>query len=156
MQPRHQPADEPFESQDLELGAALSSWAETRSGALVPNLQGPLDAPGMDPTWLLHLTRRLIEAEVVLFYGPYVDIPVVRSTGSNDELYVGGESDITASRLVEMLDDLAAAERGADLPSWLRRAPDGLVHRRYALEIIEIPPVASANTRAKARETLGS
>ncbi|MGX6605786.1 hypothetical protein ACWKSP_27180 [Micromonosporaceae bacterium Da 78-11] len=128
MQSRDQPADEPFESQDLELGSALSSWAESHSGSLSMTLQGPLDAPGMDPTWLLHLTGRLIEAEVVLFYGPYVDISVVCSTGSNDELYVGGERDITASRLVEMLDDLAAAERGADLPSWLRPAPDSLVH----------------------------
>jgi hypothetical protein len=126
MQPRDQPADEPFESQDLELGSALSSWAETRSGALVPNLQGPLDAPGMDSTWLLHLPGRLIEAEVVLFYGPYVDISVVRSAGSKDELYIGGESDITASRLGDMLDELAAVDRGAELPSWLRPAPDNL------------------------------
>ncbi|TDB74329.1 hypothetical protein [Micromonospora sp. KC723] len=87
-----------------------------------------LDAPGMDPTWLLHLAGQLIEAEVVLFYGPYVDISVLRSAGAEDELYIGGERDITACRLVDMLDDLVAVDRGAELPSWLRPAPDALLH----------------------------
>jgi hypothetical protein len=106
----------------------LSSWTGSHSGALSLNLQGPLDAPGMDPTWLLHLEGQLVEAEVVLFYGPYVDISVVRSGGSEDELYIGGESDITASRLVEMLDDLVAVNRGDELPSWLRLAPGDQFH----------------------------
>ncbi|MFI6268536.1 hypothetical protein [Micromonospora zamorensis] len=77
---------------------------------------------------MLHLTGRLIEADVVLFYGPYVDISVLRSAGVEGELYIGGERDITANRLVEMLDDFAAVDRGADLPSWLRPAPDSLLH----------------------------
>src|SRR5688572_27286500 len=52
------PADEPYESQDLELGAALRSWVEAQQGSLDLILKGPLDTPGMDPTWILRPVGR--------------------------------------------------------------------------------------------------
>ncbi len=120
---RDQPAQEPFESRDLELGAALGAWSEAQT-LFQLELLGPLDAPGMDPTWLLRVVGHVLQAELVLFYGPHVDVSAFRSTRPEDGLYVGGETDITPSRLTEMLDELAAVEEGDAMPNWLRPAPD--------------------------------
>jgi hypothetical protein len=121
---RDQPAHEPFESRDLELGAALRAWAEAHSRSFELQLHGPLDAPGMDPTWLLRISGDVLEVELVLFYGPHVDVSAFRSTRPQDDLHVGGENGITPSRLTEMLDELAAVEKGAPMPLWLRSAPN--------------------------------
>jgi len=70
--------------------------ATRRSELLITPRDGVTSTAPGSWTWLLHLAGHLVEAEVVLFYGPYVDISVVRSKGSEDELYIGGERDITA------------------------------------------------------------
>ncbi|AGL19699.1 hypothetical protein [Actinoplanes sp. N902-109] len=78
----------------------------------------------MDPTWLLRISGDALEAELFLFYGPYVDVSALRSTRPQDDLYVGGENDITPSRLTEMLDELAAVQNGAPMPTWLLPTPN--------------------------------
>jgi hypothetical protein len=122
---RKQPADEPYESRDLELGRALRSWTDAYVGLLDITLQGPLDAPGMDPTWILRMSGPLLEAEVFLFYGPHVDISAVLTERSNGGMFVGGEDGITEQRLVAMVDGLDEMNRGGVLAAWLRPLSDG-------------------------------
>jgi len=113
------PADEPYESRDRELGAALRSWAEAQQGSLDLTLKGPLDSPGMDPTWILRITTASLEAEVTLFYGPHAEVAAFRPTAPEEGMYVGRDNNITADRLTELTDALVAASRGAALPGWL-------------------------------------
>jgi hypothetical protein len=120
MPPRNVPADEPFESRDLELGCTLRSWADAHATSLDLELEGPLDAPGMDPTWILRMSGPLLEAEVHLFYGPHVDISAFLTQHPEDEMFVGGEDGITGQRLVEMLNGLEQMNRGDAMPAWLR------------------------------------
>lgn len=110
-------ADEPFESRDLEIGAALRSWRPVR---LEPELLGPLDAPGMDPTWILRCAGERVEIEVVVFYGPSVDITLVRN---EIDLFIGGGRDLTPARMTAMLDELATVDDGAAVPTWMRPQP---------------------------------
>lgn len=123
VRPDDQRAREPAESRDQELGAALRAWADARPGSLEIQLQGPLDAPGMDPTWTLTLSGDVLTAQLVLFYGPVFDVAAARSTGPPGDLHIGGGEGLTPGRLVEMLDELAAVDTGADMPNWLRPAP---------------------------------
>jgi hypothetical protein len=120
MPPRVVPADEPFESRDLELGRTLRSWADAHATSLDLELEGPLDAPGMDPTWILRMSGPLLEAEVHLFYGPHVDISVFLTQRPEGGMFVGGEDGITGQRLVEMLNGLEQMNRGDAMPTWLR------------------------------------
>lgn len=113
-------ADEPYESRDLELGDVLRSWADTHAASLSAELDGPLDAPGMDPTWMLRISGHLLDAEVHLFYGPLVNVSMFLTQQADDGMYVGGEDGVTAQRLVEMLDGLDKVNRGGAVPSWLR------------------------------------
>ncbi|GAA3339804.1 hypothetical protein GCM10020358_24900 [Amorphoplanes nipponensis] len=122
MQLRIQPADEPYESRDLELGVALRSWAAAQSSALAVKLDGPLEAPGMDPTWSLEMRGEYLEALVHLFYGPIADVSVIWSP--EDEIYVGAAQDFSDLQLVSMLDDLAAASQCGVVPPWLRPAAE--------------------------------
>jgi hypothetical protein len=85
-------------------------------------LHGPLDAPGMDPTWILSIRSNDLEADVHLFLGPYLDVSAFRPTDPDAGAYIGGEDGLSNARLIEMLDDLEAASLGGDLPSWLRPA----------------------------------
>jgi hypothetical protein len=117
---RDVPADEPFESRDLALGRTLRSWADAHATLLDLELEGPLDAPGMDPTWILRLSGPLLEAEVHLFYGPHVDISAFLTGRPDDGMFVGGEDGITGPRLIEMLDGLERVNRGDAMPAWLR------------------------------------
>jgi hypothetical protein len=110
------------ETRDLELGAALRSWVEARAGQPGVTLLGPLDAYGMDPTWILRIRTAFLDAEVILFDGPRVDVAAFRPTAADDGMYVGYPEDVTAARLTAMADELAAAGRGAALPAWLRPA----------------------------------
>lgn len=112
---RAEPADEPLESRDLALGAALAAWRDANAGTLALELRGPFDAPGMDATWLLRITGVTLEADVVLRYGPVVDFTIAIGL----ELYLGGDQGTTPDRLVEMLDQLSAVDRGAPIPAWL-------------------------------------
>ena len=118
-----QRADEPYESRDLELGDVLCSWAEAHTASLSAELEGPLDAPGMDPTWILRVHGRLLDAEVHLFYGPIVNASLFLPQQADDGMYVGGESGVTARRLLEMLDGLEEVSRGGTMPLWLRAMP---------------------------------
>lgn len=123
MRNADQRADEPYESHDLELGDVLRSWAETHAVSLSADLEGPLDAPGMDPTWILRVRGQLLDAEVHLLYGPIVNVSVFLPQQADNGMYVGGEDGVTARRLVEMLDGLDEVSRGSAMPSWLRAAP---------------------------------
>ena len=68
-----QPADEPYGSRDRELGQTLRSWTDAYVGLLNLTLQGPLDAPGMNPTWILRMSGLFLEANVCPFYGPHAN-----------------------------------------------------------------------------------
>jgi len=121
MPPRCTPADEPYESLDLELGRALQSWTDGHSTSLGLEIDGPLEAPGMDPTWILRMHGTLIEAEVHLFYGPHVDVSVFLIQLAEDGMLVGGEGHLTPERLEEILNGLDRMNRGDAVPGWLRR-----------------------------------
>lgn len=121
MQLRSQSADEPYESRDLELGSLLRRWAEARTSPLGWTLHGPLEAPGMDPTWSLEMRGEHLEALVHLFYGPIVDVSVIWLP--EDTMYVGAAQDFADRQLVSMLDDLVEASRSGVVPSWLRAVP---------------------------------
>jgi hypothetical protein len=86
-------------------------------------LDGPLEAKGMDPTWVLRLRAPDLEADVLLFYGPMVDVSAFRPKHLDDRALVGGEDDVTPERLIEMLNDLAQTAGGGVLASWLRPSP---------------------------------
>jgi hypothetical protein len=124
MSPRDVPANEPFESLDLELGSTLGAWADAHASSLALDLEGPLDAPGMDPTWILRISGASLEAEVHLFYGPHVDISVFLTETSDHDVFIGGEDGITGQRLVEMLNGLEQMDRREHVPAWLR-SPSG-------------------------------
>jgi hypothetical protein len=114
---------EVVDRRDRELGAVMRSWAETHPGVPV-ELLGPLDAPGMDPTWILSFRSGHLDADVCLLRGPYLDVSAARPGAPEEGVLVGGEEGERLSdlRLVQMLDGLADASLGADLPEWLRRA----------------------------------
>ncbi|MFG3702477.1 hypothetical protein ACGF5C_32055, partial [Micromonospora sp. NPDC047620] len=86
--------------------------------------EGPLDAPGMDPTWILRMSGPLVEAEVHLFYGPHVDISAFLTQHPEDGMFVSGEDGITGQWLTEMLDGLKQMNREDAMPTWLRQ-PSG-------------------------------
>jgi hypothetical protein len=112
---------EAVDRRDRELGSVMRSWAEVCVGVEV-ELLGPLDAPGMDPTWVLRLRGGQLEAEVFLFRGPYVDVSACRPSAPEAGAFIGGEDNLSDARLVQMLDGLSEAAMGADLPAWLRSA----------------------------------
>jgi hypothetical protein len=117
-----QPASEPYESRDLELGSALQSWVGSHSAAGEVQLEGPLQAVGMDPTWLVRLRSPALEADVLLFYGPYVDVSAFRPRHPEHGAFVGGAADVTPEQIVSMLDDLAEMAGGGPVAGWLRPA----------------------------------
>ena len=112
---------EAVDRRDRELGSVIRSWAKAIVG-VQSELLGPLDAPGMDPTWILQLRGAQLEADVYLFRGPHLDVSAYRPSAPEAGMLVGGEDGPTDARRVQMLDDLAAASLGADLPAWLRPA----------------------------------
>jgi hypothetical protein len=117
--PSRDPAEEPLESRDLALGAALRTWASSCAGA---DVRGPFDSAGMDPTWLLRLTTAVLDTEVYLFYGPRAEFAAFRPDAADEGMYVAYASPITEAQLIEMVTELAAAANGAALPAWLHLA----------------------------------
>jgi hypothetical protein len=118
-----QPASEPYESRDIELGSALKAWVDAKAGRWQIELERPLEAIGMDPTWILNLRSDGLEANVCLFYGPVLDVSAFRPENVDEGAFVGGAQDFTAERLLEMLEDLGEAADGSALPDWLRSVP---------------------------------
>lgn len=62
------------EQLDVLLSSALQRWLITSRPALaargvIVTLQGPFDAPGMDPIYILHMNSEHRETEVLLFRG---------------------------------------------------------------------------------------
>lgn len=114
-------ASDAVDARDRELGSIMRTWAQARDGLEVEVL-GPLDAHGMDPTWVLRLRSELLEAHVCLFRGPFMDVSAFRPTAVEAGAFVGGEEGLSDARLIQMLDALADAGMGADLPTWLRPA----------------------------------
>lgn len=118
--PARYSASEPYESRDLELGSALQAWVDSNAALGELKLDGPLEAIGMDPTWVLTLQSPGLEADVRLFYGPVLDVSASRPDHIDDVAFVGGAEDFTAERLVEMLNGLSFAAVSGTLPDWLR------------------------------------
>lgn len=108
-----------FEQRDAELGVLLVDWAKS-SGVAV---EGPLEAPGMDPRWIARFRSDHFEADLMVFYGPVVDVSAFRSKGSGRGYFVGGEEGVSDERFIELLDDLDASARGGPDPEWLRFIP---------------------------------
>lgn len=117
------PASESLESRDLGLGAALQSWVNAHAGARDIRLDGPREAIGMDPTWVLTMRTPHLEASACLFSGPVLDVSVFRPDRPDEGALVGGADGVTAEGLHEMLEDLHAAALGGQFPAWLRPAP---------------------------------
>jgi hypothetical protein len=109
---------------DAELGSAMRAWA-SEAKAVPAEIEGPLEAPGMDPRWILKIRSEHLDADVLLFYGPFLDVSASRPSDPDAGLFVGGAEHLSDDGLVEMLNDLGRAALGDDLPSWLRieRAP---------------------------------
>jgi hypothetical protein len=122
MPSREQPAAEPYESRDLELGRSLRSWTEVHATSLDLELEGPLDAPGMDPTRILRMSGPLLEAEVILFYGPRVQVSAFFTQRLEDGMFLAGEDGVTDQRLMTMLNGLQRMSQGDPAPGWLRGA----------------------------------
>lgn len=108
-----------FERRDAQLGVLLVEWAKP-SGVTV---EGPLEAPGMDPRWIVHFRSEHFEAELMVFYGPFVDVSAFRPQSVELGYLVGGGEGVSDERFTEMLDDLAASARGGPDPQWLRFVP---------------------------------
>jgi hypothetical protein len=113
----------PTKVETLNSENVLRSWTEAHATSLSVELDSPLDARGMDPTWMLRMSGQLLEAEVHLFYGPHVDVSAFLPQRPEVGMFVGGEDGITGQRLVEMLDGLEKATRGGAMPTWLHSAP---------------------------------
>lgn len=77
----------------------------------------------MDPRWIAHFRSDLFEADLMVFYGPLVDVSAFRPQSADPGYLVGGEEDVSDERLIEMLDDLDASARGGPDPQWLRSVP---------------------------------
>jgi hypothetical protein len=74
----------------------------------------------MDPRWIAHFRSDHFEAELMVFYGPVVDVSAFRPQSVDLGYFVGGEEGVSDERFIEMLDDLAASARGGPVPQWLR------------------------------------
>ena len=118
------PNSEPYESRDLELGAVLRAWVDAHTDSWELSLDGPLEALGMDPTWVLRLRSRGLEADILLFYGPVLDVSAFRPKNIDGGALVGGASDLAPGLLLDMLGDLGEAANGGGLPNWLRSTAD--------------------------------
>lgn len=108
-----------FERRDAQLGVLLVEWAR-HSGVTV---DGPLEAPGMDPRWIAHFRSVYFEAELMVFYGPMVDVSAFRPQNVDLGYLVGGEQGVSDERFIDMLNDLAACAGGDPEPQWLRFVP---------------------------------
>jgi hypothetical protein len=75
----------------------------------------------MDPTWILEVSGQANAALIHLFYGPVVDVTVVRL--DDDELFVDAAEDYSNSDLTRMLDDVEEASHGGPIPARLRAVP---------------------------------
>lgn len=114
------PASEPYESRDLELGSVLKAWVGANAVVGDIKLDGPLEAVGMDPTWVLRIRSVGFEADACLFYGPVLDVSAFRPDNIDEGAFVGGAEYFADERLAEMLNDLGSAAKGGALPNWLR------------------------------------
>jgi hypothetical protein len=66
---------EQHEITDKLLGQAIQGWAgEAHATGVDIYVQGPLAAPGMDPTWIVRITAPWREAELFLFRGPHAEV----------------------------------------------------------------------------------
>jgi hypothetical protein len=94
------------EQLDVLLFAALERWqnanpADLAAREVIATLQGPFDAPGMDPVYLLRLISQRSETGIRLFRGGSVLVDRfdkhtdagIRSTS----MEVGSEDDLTAA-----------------------------------------------------------
>lgn len=105
-----------FEGRDAELGGLLLAWGLRNN---VP-VDGPLDAPGMNPRWIARIRSDAFEADLMIFYGPVIDVSASRPSAPEPGYFVGGEVGLSDERFIEMLNDLAAAAAGGPDPGWLR------------------------------------
>jgi len=99
-----------IDRRDDELGVAIARWATSATD--VAEVQGPCEALGMDPTWIVRFRSETLEAEALLFRGAVVDVSASRPGALDVGLLVGGEVNLSDARLIEMLDGLEAGARG--------------------------------------------
>jgi hypothetical protein len=109
---RRQLMDDRYEVIDRQLGVALTEWFE-RNRTWLPGLsiQGPLPAPGMDPTWIVQLRDPRFEFELFLFRGPHVELNWFDPTVPQPAPEVAGYDDIVPSELAAVLDETVARLR---------------------------------------------
>lgn len=100
----------------LRTTAQVDSWELS--------LEGPLEALGMDPTWVLRLRSSGLEADVLLFYGTFLEVSASKPKNIDGGAFVGGVADLDPGLLLEVLGDLGEAADGGALPSWLRSTTD--------------------------------
>jgi hypothetical protein len=94
-----------YDELDRLLGVAMTQWL-ARRGEQFDNasLEGPLEAPGMDPTWILELRQGSAEANVFLFRGPYAEV----GWSLQGEYIIQGHEGLTRDEMTALLDRLGA------------------------------------------------
>ena len=78
----------------------------------------------MDPRWIARIRTEEFEADLMLFYGPVVDVSAFRPKRPDLGYLVGGEDIESDARFLEVLRDLSIAAAGGEDPAWLRRVPN--------------------------------
>ncbi|MBG0813803.1 hypothetical protein [Planomonospora sp. ID82291] len=94
--------------------AAVERWRRDRSEALAADgitltVEGPFDAPGMDPVYILQMERASIECVVAVFRGGTLD--VTRVDWDDQSLEQEGVQVSSAVELAEALDRIAQKQR---------------------------------------------
>ncbi|MEH0971727.1 hypothetical protein V6U77_11400 [Micromonospora sp. CPCC 205546] len=100
---------------DVQLGQAIRSWADGfRTPGVALEVHGPLEAPGMDPTWIVRFTMPWREAELVLFRGPYAEVMWFDPRDAQPGAHVEGHYHLTPESIIALLETLASDGAVAD------------------------------------------
>ena len=100
----------------LLIGAARSNAAKIRIGGIGNGrgcVEGPLPAPGMDPTWIVSMSTPTRDAELFLFRGPHAEITWVDlGLGTDPAVHIEGYDALTAQSVTGLLDRLLGFVNG--------------------------------------------
>ena len=111
-----------YEAAVRELGAVLTDWVVDHQGHFETlELHGPWPETGMDPTWLLHLTSSCLDAEVIVFRGPFVEVASFDPSDADSGPRLEGFEGLTPQALRAILDDLG--HRAGEARRTLKAAP---------------------------------
>ena len=107
-------ADE-YDVIDGQLGRAIRTWADAvqplHDGVKL-DVQGPLPAPGMDPTWIVRVTAPWRDAELLLFRGPHPEVSWFDPCETEPAPHLEGHDDLTAEALTGLLRRLLSPSVG--------------------------------------------